>query len=240
MSSTGTTTSRSSSFARPASMSSMGRAAGDEAADLLERPLGRGEADPLHRRSREPVESLQAECQVGAALFPGDRVHLVHDHRLDSAQHFACLRGEQEEERLRRRDQDVRRLAEHRLALAGRRVACTHADLELRSEPRQRAAQVPLDVVVQRLQRRDVEQPQSFARCRGQAVDPVQERGQRLSRAGRGLDEHVTAPGDGRPAERLCRRGRLEGALEPGAHRLAEHHQRLHITTRLARERMFV
>ena len=61
-------------------------------------------------------------------------------------------------------------------------------------------AQVALDVVVQRLQRRDVEQAQALARALVQAVDPVEEGGERLARAGRRLDQRVLAARDRGPA----------------------------------------
>ena len=47
---------------------------------------------------------------MGAALGAGHRVHLVDDDRLDAAQGLARLRGEQQEQRLRRGDEDVGRL----------------------------------------------------------------------------------------------------------------------------------
>ena len=74
---------------------------------------------------------------------------------------------EQDVQRLRRRDQDVRRLAAHARALALRRVArahgranrrfAEHACRELAADAFERRAQVLLDVVRERLQRRDVE-----------------------------------------------------------------------------------
>ena len=65
--------------------------AGDEAADLLERALGRGERDALHGPADQPVEPLQREREVGAALGARDGMHLVHDHRLDRPQSLSCL-----------------------------------------------------------------------------------------------------------------------------------------------------
>ena len=189
--------------------------AGDEPADLLERPLRRRETDALERRLDELLETLEREREVRAALRPRDGVHLVEDHRLDTAQRLARLRGEEQEERLGRGDQDVRRRAQHPAPLLGRRVARAHADRELRAEPRERAAQVPLDVVVERLERGDVEQPESLTRRLVQPVDPEQERRERLPRAGRRLDEHVPARRDRRPAERLRGRRTGERALEP-------------------------
>ena len=97
--------------------------ADQEAADLLERALGGRQADPLHGPARLALEPLERERQVGAALGLRDRVDLVDDHPLRVAQELARARGEHQVERLGRRDQDVRRLAEHRRALLLRRVA---------------------------------------------------------------------------------------------------------------------
>ncbi len=127
-------------------------AAGDEPADLLQRALRRRQPDPLEA-SGEALEPFERQREVRAALRPRDGVHLVDDHRLDGAQHVARLRREHEEERLRRRDEDVGRVAEDRLALLLRRVARADGDAQLRLQSRERAAQVALDVVVQRLQR---------------------------------------------------------------------------------------
>ena len=209
-------------------------AARDEAADLLQRPLRGREADALHRRLHEPVEPLHGEREVGAALRPGDGVHLVEDQRLDRPQHLARLRREDEEERLGGRDEDVRRLARHLLALLLRRVARAHGHAQLRAQPGQRAAEVALDVVVQRLERRHVEQAQALARARVQPVDAVEERRERLPRAGRRLDEDVPALRDRRPAERLGRRRLGERTLEPGPSLVSEQLERAH-EARLAR-----
>ena len=73
---------------------------------------------------------------MGAALRLGDGVDLVDDHRLDAGEDLARLRGHHQVQRLRRRDQDVRRLAEHRLALVLRRVAGPQADREVGADPR--------------------------------------------------------------------------------------------------------
>ncbi len=135
-----------------------------EAPDLLQRALGRRKADALDGLARQPVEALDRERQVRPALRPGHRVHLVEHERLDRLQHLARARGQEEVERFRGRDQDVRMVAEHRGAVALRRVTGADGDAELRVEPGERPAEVPLDVVVQRLERRDVEEPQAIAR----------------------------------------------------------------------------
>src|SRR5438128_2024900 len=142
-------------------------------------------------------------------------MYLVEDQRLDAAQRLARAGGEQQEERLGGRDQDVRRLAQHRRALALRRVAGADGDAEVALEPRERAAQVALDVVVERLQRGDVEETNALAGGLAEPVDPVEEGRERLARAGRRLDQRVLAGGDRRPAQLLRGRRRRERALEP-------------------------
>jgi hypothetical protein len=191
--------------------------AGDEAADLLERALRGGEADALERLARQAREPLDREREVRAALRAGHRVHLVEDQGLDAAEGLARRRRQHQVERLRRRDQDVRRLVDQLAALLRGRVAGADTDAELRLQAGERPAQVPLDVVVERLQRRDVEHPQPRARPRPETVDRVEERRERLAGAGRRLDEHVLAARDRRPAELLGRRRPFERPLEPPA-----------------------
>ena len=187
----------------------------DEAADLGERALRRREADALEWSLDQRLQSLERQRQVRATLRPGDRVHLVEDHRLDATQRLARLRGEKQEERFGSRDQDVRRRLLHPPPLVGRSVTGANADRELGAEAGERASQVALDVVVQRLQRRDVQEPEPLAGRRVQPVDPDQEGRERLPRARRRLDEDVPAPGDRRPPELLRRGGAGERALEP-------------------------
>ena len=168
--------------------------------------IGRCVAEsPMRCIGRLPASSAGARREIArcAPRFVAcNCVHLVEDQRLDRAQHVARLRGEHQVERLGRRDQDVGRLLEDLAPLLLRRVAGAHRDPHLRLEPGERAAQVALDVVVERLQRRDVEHAQPLARRRVQAVERVEERGQRLAGAGRRLDQHVRAGRDRRPAER--------------------------------------
>jgi hypothetical protein len=66
----------------------------DEAPDLLQGSLRRGQPDPLDRPFRQSVQALQAQRQMCASLSARDRVHLVHDHGLDPAQGLARLGGE--------------------------------------------------------------------------------------------------------------------------------------------------
>jgi hypothetical protein len=83
--------------------------------------------------------------------------------------------------------------------------------------------EVPLDVVVQRLERRDVEElnrvRQGLAQTvRDQRVELPQECRERLAGAGRREDKRVRPAGDRRPPESLWIARDAEGLGEPPAH----------------------
>jgi hypothetical protein len=186
----------------------------EEVPDALQRTLGGRQADALDRLiAHEVIESLQRQRQVAAALRRRHGVNLVDDHRLDPAEDLARLRADHQIQRLRRGDQDVRRLPAHRPALGLGRVARAQGDRDRRADPLQRSAQVALDVIGQSLERGDVDDPHARAEQLGlarQAVDPPKEGRERLPRAGRSADQGVRARGDRWPAGRLGGRGRLE------------------------------
>ena len=100
---------------------------------VAERPMRCGE------RSVSASKPLEREHEVRAALRPRHGVDLVDDHRLDRAQQLARARGEEEEERLGRRDQDVGRRSQHLRALALRRVAGAHAHTSAATRARRAA-----------------------------------------------------------------------------------------------------
>jgi hypothetical protein len=135
----------------------------EEQRDLVDGPHGRGQADALRASVEQRVEPLQRQREVRAPLGPGDGVHLVDDDGLDSAQCLAGLAGEQEEQRLGRRNEDVGRPAGEGAPLLRRGVAGAHRDgdfVNRRTESRGRVpdpgegcAQVAVDVDRERLQR---------------------------------------------------------------------------------------
>ena len=110
--------------------------AAQELGDRVDRPDRGGQPDPL-RRTRaagvveQGVEPLERDGEVGAALGPGDRVDLVDDHRPDARQPRPRAGREDQVERLRRGDEDVRRLRRERPALVRRGVAGADADRDL-------------------------------------------------------------------------------------------------------------
>ena len=190
--------------------------ADQEAADLVERVLRRRQADALHVTAGRLGQPLERERQVRAALCLRDGVDLVHDHLLGAVEDLRRLAGEHQVQRLGRRDEDVRRLADHRLALALRRVAGADGDLDVGADAAQRRAQVLLHVVGERLERRDVDEPGAVrGRLGDEPVERPQERRERLAGAGGRADQGVLARGDRRPGLRLRRRRRIERPPEP-------------------------
>ena len=110
-----------------------GATAGQEGGHLLDRPHRRRQPDPLRRPVEQLVEPVERDGEVRAALGVGHRVHLVDDHRLDPAQRLARGAGEQQEQRLRRRDEDVGGPPGERPPLVGGGVAGADADPDLRA-----------------------------------------------------------------------------------------------------------
>ena len=103
-----------------------------QAGDVVHGFLGGAQPDALKRPSRQRVQPFQRQRQVGAALVPGHRVDLVDDHRVRVLQHLpAALCREKDVERLRRGDEDVRRVRDHALPLGRRGVAGAHGGADV-------------------------------------------------------------------------------------------------------------
>ncbi len=205
-------------------------AAAEEARDLLRRTHRRGQADALHGLLEQVVEPLERDGEVRAALRRRDGVDLVHDDGVDVDQGLARARREHQVQRLGRRDEDVRRLAEQALPVGRGRVTAPDAHRHLGrlgAEPAgglrdadERAAQVALDVHAERLERGDVEHAGALlggrtVRRADEPVDRPEERRERLARPGRRDDQGVLPGGDRVPGAGL-RGGRCgERAAEP-------------------------
>ena len=129
MSSTGTTTCSSRGLRVPASTTATSRPSPVPPRNRAMVASGRWVADRPMRWSfgasggPQALQALEAQGEVGAPLAAGDRVDLVHDHVLDTAQDLARLAGEQQVQALGRGDQDVRRVPDEAPALVGRGVA---------------------------------------------------------------------------------------------------------------------
>ena len=146
--------------------------AGQESGQLFDRIQRGRQPDSIRPRiaatRHEALEALQRQREMRAALVAGERVELIDDHVANGGELLAELRrGQQDEQRLRRRDENMRRPAEHRGALARGGVAGAKAGADARKiEPRfgadvahavQRLLEVQPDVVGERLERRNVE-----------------------------------------------------------------------------------
>src|SRR5215469_9712747 len=103
-------------------------ASAEEARDLFDRLDGRRQPDPLRLRAalcgHQPVQARKREREMRTALVRHHSVDLVDDHGRNGAQRLTRARGGQKnEQRLRRGDEDVRRVREHPRAVSHRRVA---------------------------------------------------------------------------------------------------------------------
>ncbi len=138
--------------------------AGQVVRHQLNRPAGRRDADLLRPGLEQRLEARQREREMRAALVAGERVDLVDDDRPDRAQHSTPrVRCQENIERLRRRDEDVRRVPKHARPLALRRISGAHVGADagiveqhrgqLAADPFERLLQVFLDVVAERLER---------------------------------------------------------------------------------------
>ena len=199
-----------------------------ECRHFLQRTHGGRQTDALRLRIAAPrdqvVEPCQGQHEVRAAFVGRDGVNLVDHDRLDARQQRArSLRGEHDEERLRRRDQDVRRLAQHARALGRRGVAGARSRADGREVDAALAGQrehfgkrrleILANVVGQRLERRHVDDDRGVRKgpFRGAPHEPVERQGkgrERLARPRRSGDQDVAPGSDQRPAVHL-RLGRL-------------------------------
>ena len=227
-------------LARPAVRAS----AGEKARDLLDRLLGRREADAQQPVAAERGQALERERQVSAALVRRQGMDLVDDHGARGREHAAAGFGaEQDVERFRRRDDDMRRAAAHALALARRRVARAHPGPDLhvrqalgaqrRADAGKRRLQVTLNVVRERLERRDVDDLRLVPEPPLQplAQEPIDRRekgGKRLPGSRRRGDQRVAAGLDRRPSPRLRCRGCSEATIEPSGDRRMKQGKWLH------------
>ena len=168
-----------------------------ESGDFLDGAHRRREANALGRFGEQRVQPLEAQGEVGAPFGSRDRVDFVEDDCLDAGEGLPGRRGEQQEQRLGGRDQDVARPLGEGAAVGRRGVPGADRDGDVRglqaesnggvADPDEGRAQVALDVDCQRLHRRDIEHPAALERLRGawRARQPIQrpeEGGERLAR----------------------------------------------------------
>ena len=168
-----------------------------------------------------------------AAPRSDHRMNLVDDHGANGAQHCAAPLGRQQQiERLRRRDEDVRRRAQHRRPLAAGRIAGANRGHDARRlEPHlfrdpanagPRLREVLVNVGAQRLERRDVDHPHFVGQRPAQTlfeqiVERVQKRREGLSGSGRRRDQRVPPLANRRPPSALRGSRLAQRFREPAA-----------------------
>ena len=144
---------------------------------------------------------------MAATLGRRNRVDLVDDEPADRSQDLACRACQQQEQRLRRRDQDVWRVALHRTPRVGRRIASADGDrdvgrlkavrLHLVPDPDERRTKVAVDVMRKCLQRRYIKDATALCLDRGrfrrQSVEAPEKGGECLAAARRRRHEDVAA-----------------------------------------------
>ena len=139
----------------------------DESRDLVDRPYRGGQPYALRRMPGERIQPFQAHGQVRAPFGAGDGMDLIEYHRFDIAQDDVRLGRQQQIQRFRRRDEDVRRMGGDGASLPCRRVTAAYGDADIGSgkagrlafggDAVERSAEVLRDIDGQRLQRRDVQ-----------------------------------------------------------------------------------
>ena len=139
----------------------------DESRDLVDRPYRGGQPYALRRMPGERIQPFQAHGQVRAPFGAGDGMDLIEYHRFDVAQDDARLGRQQQIQRFRRRDEDVRRMGGDGASLPCRRVTAAYGDADIGSgkagrlafggDAVERSAEVLRDIDGQRLQRRDIQ-----------------------------------------------------------------------------------
>src|SRR5260370_37277115 len=154
-----------------------------------------------------------------AAFVISDSVNFIDNDGFNGCEDLPALRrGEEDVQRFGRSDQDVRRPREHRAALVSKSVAGAHGGAYVRTGhaalPRElkdfakRRLQVFLNIVAQRLERRDVKHFGAVRQVPGESfpdepVDADEKCRESFSRAGRRRDQRGLAGQDMRPALRL-------------------------------------
>ena len=140
----------------------------EQSRDVFDRLLRSAQSDALQPVAGERVEPFERQGEMPTALVAGDGVDLVDDHCRSVLEHPPrALGGQQDVKRLRCGDENVRRPPRHRPPLVRRRIAGAHQGADLRQRHAQagrellnlseRLLQVLLDVIRERLQRRDVD-----------------------------------------------------------------------------------
>ncbi len=194
---------------------------------FIQGPLCGGEADADKPARVQGFQAFQEKRQENAALVGTEGVNLVDDAVTDPAQGFASTGGQEQVQRFRRGDENMGRLAQEPLPFHLRSIAGADGNVDFRQwlleapgkirNAFQGNLQIAIDVVIERFQRRYVQDLHSGGNriLPPQSVKAGKERGQGLARSGRRQDEGILAGSNGRPTLPLRRRRPSQGMAKP-------------------------
>ncbi len=210
------------------------RGAHEKSRDGLDRLLGGRQTQAQQWTLRHVLQPFERQREVRTSASADHGMDLVHDHRANRSQHLAASLGRQEQiQRFRRGDEDVRRRLQHRRPLGRGRVSSSNgrgdggrSDASLRGEPPDRKArlgEILVDVGAQRLERRNVQHPCFVGQRRaqplpGQPVERHEKRGERFSRAGWRGNQRVASLPDRLPSADLRTGGHTDFRMKPALH----------------------
>ena len=196
--------------------------AGEEGAQRVRMRNRRRQAN-APRAWRERAEPREAQRQLVAALGTGQGVDLIHHHCTEATeQRWRIRQGQQQSERFRRGQQDLRRRGALPGAAIGGGVAGPRLDADGQAHLLHRGGQVARDIHRQRLERRDIQRVQPVLRGRVQVDQARQEAGQRLAAAGRRNQQRARAVPRGIDQRKLMGAGLPAAAGEPGGKRFRQ------------------
>ena len=123
-----------------------------------------GKPDPLQRRGNG-LQPSQGEREKVPPLGRRKGVYLVDHHPLQTGkQGFRLWIGQQQRKRLRRGQQNVRRIGPLPRLAIGRRIAAAHLDPQRQAKLCNRSQQIALNVMGQRLERGNIQRVQALGR----------------------------------------------------------------------------
>ena len=201
----------------------------------VERTDGGGQGDAL-QFAGQALQALQGHHELNPAAIVHQGVDLIDNDRLQGRQGGPPAGGgQQQQQAFRGGDENVRRLPQHPLALALRRVA----GAGLHSQAGKSAAfpqfaqgrqKIALNIVVQRLEGRHIQHPRATGAPNAgrKLVQRPEKRRQRLAAAGRRRGQHMRPGGDARPSLGLNFRGRGKAAGKPSPQRRVKWFERVH------------
>ena len=186
----------------------------------------RGREPDAARKGRQAGQPRQPEGKQITALVRLERMQFVEHDDAQSRKLRARLRiGQHQRQRLRRGEQEMRRLDALARAFGRRRIAGARLGAQAERQVGDRQLEIAMHIDRERFERRHIERVQPVAGRRGELDQTRQEPGQRLAAAGR-RHQQRRAPGTRRLDQRELMGMRSPAALrKPARERIGESHR---------------